>query len=248
MDITDTETDTSVASSDELADKIVIKLARNSEFRALLADLINPLKKEINSLKTSVEKLEGEVFELKQKNDGLQEENQLKDNKIANLEWHAAQDRLHHIELEQNNNKNSLLISGFPERKKDSDSDTSTPEDTNKVVLDMASEKLGIELTEEDIDHSYRSKNALPGRKLGTPRPIYVKFTRYCTRKKVMMARKKLKGTGLGLHDSLVYGRAQLLRQAQGLVKTMNRYKHAGPGMVMSMFCWKMENKTLKNN
>ena len=112
---TDTEMDTSVKSNtDELADKIVSKLARNSEFKALLTDLINPPKKGINSLKTSVEKLEGEVFE--QKNDGLRQENQLKDNRIANLEWHAAQDRLHHIELDQNHHKNSVLISGILER------------------------------------------------------------------------------------------------------------------------------------
>ena len=64
----DTVTDTSVTSNtDELADKIVSKLARNSEFKTLLADLINPIKKEMNSLKTSVEKLEGEVFELKKR-------------------------------------------------------------------------------------------------------------------------------------------------------------------------------------
>ena len=210
---------------DQKGTTIVSKLARNSEFKTLLADLINPNKKEMNSLKTSVEKLEGEVFELKKENDKLREGNQAKDNRIANLEWHAAQDRLHHIELDQNNHKNSILISGIPERKKEEGSTTSTPEDTNKVVLDMASEKLGIDLTEQDIDHSHRSKNALPGRKRGAPRPIYVKFTKYSTRKKVMMARKKLKDTGMGLHDSLVYGRAQLLRQAQGLVNTYEKVK-----------------------
>ena len=70
------------------------------------------------SLKTLVEKLEGEVFELKQENDKLREGNQAKDNRIANLEWHAAQDRLHHIELDQNNHKNSILISGIPEERK----------------------------------------------------------------------------------------------------------------------------------
>ena len=59
----------------------------------------------MNSLKTSVEKLEVEVFELKQENEKLREGNLSKNNKIANLEWHAAQDRLHHIELDQNNHK-----------------------------------------------------------------------------------------------------------------------------------------------
>ena len=39
------------------------------------------------------------------------------------------------------------------------------------------------------------------------------------------MARKKLKSTGMGLHDFLVYGRAQLLRQAQGLVNTYEKVK-----------------------
>ena len=128
--------------------------------------------------------------------------------------------RLHHIELDQNNHKNSILLSGIPERKKEEGSTTSTPEDTNKVVLDMASEKLGIDLTEQDIDHSHRSKNALPGRKRGAARPIYVKFTKYSIRKKIMMPRKKTQryrygatrlsclwqsstietGTGTGLH------------------------------------------------
>ena len=41
----DTVTDTSVMSNtNELADKIVSKLARNSDFKTLLADLMNHIK------------------------------------------------------------------------------------------------------------------------------------------------------------------------------------------------------------
>ena len=66
----------------------------------------------------------------------------------------------------------------------------------------------------EDIDRSYRlgkpktSKNA-------KPRPITVKFVRYNTRNKIYRNKKKLKGTGINVRESLTVKRINMLEKAR---------------------------------
>ena len=66
----------------------------------------------------------------------------------------------------------------------------------------------------EDIDRSRRlgkpksSKNA-------KPRPIIVKFVRYSTRNGIYRNKKKLKGTGISVTESLTARRINMLEKAR---------------------------------
>ena len=55
-------------------------------------------------------------------------------------------------------------------------------ENTDDLVLKSIYEKLGVDITENEIDRSHRIGRKKDGQR---PRPIIVKLTRYNTRKKV---------------------------------------------------------------
>ena len=232
-DTDETETTTTVGSSllnaDEIANKTVDKLMTNPMFKTFLQDIMKPLTKQIESLETKVEKLEGTVFDLKKDNKKLTKEQEKKDAEIAVLQETLSMNRDVIIDLQQAQNRNMLMISGVPEKKKEIDSESASvvsQEDTGAVVINLVKEKLGIDIKEEDIDRSYRTKNPHQrSHKPGTPRPIFVKFARYNVRKKIIKSRKLLKGTGIGMSDVLTYPVAQLYRQAQGLVKSNEKVK-----------------------
>ena len=54
-------------------------------------------------------------------------------------------------------------------------------------------EKLDVDIRENEIDRSHRIGRKKDGQR---PRPITVKLTRYNTRRKVFVSKRKLKGTG----------------------------------------------------
>ena len=86
-------------------------------------------------------------------------------------------------------------------------------EDTDETIKLFAADKLGLEITDMDIDRSHRL-----GRRQGTkPRPIIVKFVRYNLRRKFMKERKKLKGHGMGIQELLTPFAEHLLGKAQDL-------------------------------
>ncbi len=82
--------------------------------------------------------------------------------------------------LEQTNRRNNLRIEGIPEMK---------GENTDQIVCRLASEFLGVEIGERDIDCSHRvgKPNA------EKPRTIIVRFTTYNVRKQIFKNRIKLK-------------------------------------------------------
>ena len=230
----ETETTTTVSTStmlnaDEIANKTVDKLMTNPMFKTFLQDIMSPLKKKIDSLETKVEKLEGIVFDLQKDNDKMTLEQENKDAQLAVLQETLGMNRDVIIDLQQAQNRNMLMISGVPEKKREIDTESASavvPEDTGSVVVKLVKEKLGIDIKEDDIDRSYRTKDPYQrSHKPGTPRLIFVKFTRYNMRKKIIKSRRLLKGTGIGMSDVLTYPRAQLYRQAQGLVKSNEKVK-----------------------
>ena len=230
----ETETTTTVSSTllnaDEVANKTVDKLMTNPMFKKFLQDIMSPLTKQIASLETKVEKLEGTVFDLQKDNDKMTREQEEKDAQIAVLQESLSMDRDVIIDLQQAQKRNMLMISGVPEKKREiidpESASAVSPEDTESVVIKLVKEKLGIDIKEDDIDRSYRTRDPHQrSHKPGTPRQIFVKFTRYNVRKKIIKSRRLLRGTGIGMSDVLTYPRAQLYRQAQGLVRSNEKVK-----------------------
>ena len=69
----------------------------------------------------------------------------------------------------------------------------------------------------EDIDRSHRlgkSKSSINGK----PCPIIVKFVRYSTRNRIYINKKKLKGTGNSVTESLTVKRINMLEKAKKLI------------------------------
>ena len=69
----------------------------------------------------------------------------------------------------------------------------------------------------EDIDRSHRlgkSKSSINDK----PCPIIVKFVRYSTRNRIYINKKKLKGTGNSVTESLTVKRINMLEKAKKLI------------------------------
>ena len=92
---------------------------------------------------------------------------------------------------------NWLLVHGIAERNNDN---------TDNLVRKTKNEKLDVNITENKIDRSHRI-----GRKKDGQRPIIVKLTRCNTRKKVFASKRKLKGTGVSIAESLMAKRMEEL-------------------------------------
>ena len=152
-----------------------------------------------------IEQMEGEVHTLGCENIQLKtnlksHEDQI-DDLLRNLEATsmALEDQL------QYSRRNCLVVTGVPEKK--------GVEDTDETIKSFAADKLGLEITDMDIDRTHRLE-----RRQGTkPRPIIVKFVRYNLRRKFMKQRKKLKGQGMGIQELLTPFAEHLLGKAQDL-------------------------------
>ena len=100
--------------------------------------------------------------------------------------------------------RNCILVHGIVEE---------TVEDTNEKIITLQ-QSMDETLKPEDIDRSHRlgkpksSKNA-------KPRPIIVKFVRYTSRNRIYRNKKKLKGTGISLTESLTAKRINVLEKAR---------------------------------
>ena len=210
---------TSISSADEIASVTVTKLVSNPNYRSMIKDvfgeLMNPFVTAVTELKDEVEKLKGDVLDLQCENKKLLKANRKAEKRFKVLEKCDYERRLISIDLEQRGLRKSIMITGVPEPAAVS----GEVEDTDKVVTELIKEKLDINIQETDISSSHRTKQESTDkrRKLG-PRPIYVDFTRYSVRKKVIQGRRKLKGTRIGISEVLTEGRKQLLRRVQGLV------------------------------
>ena len=146
-----------VAIADEAANKTADKLMTNPMFKKFLQDIMSLLTKQIVSLETKVEKLEETVFDLQKDNEKMTREQEGKDAQIAVLQESLSMDRDVIIDFQQAQNRNMLMISWVPEKKREIDSESASavfPEDTESVVIKLVKEKIGIDIKEDDIDRS----------------------------------------------------------------------------------------------
>ena len=113
-----------------------------------------------------------------------------------------------------------------------------TAEDTDEKIINKLQQSMDETIKPEDIDKSHRlckpksSKNA-------KPRPMILKFTRYNTRNRIYRNKKKLKGTGISVTESLTTKRINMLgKQEKSTLFTMCGHK-----MVRLRFSIKIQTK-----
>ena len=104
---------------------------------------------------------------------------------------------------EQYSRRKCLLLHGIAE---------ANDENTDDFVLKTINEKLDVDITENEIDRSHRIGREKNGQ---IPRPIIVKLTRYNTRKKVFVSKRKLKGTGVSITEYLTSKGMEQLNKAR---------------------------------
>ena len=86
-------------------------------------------------------------------------------------------------------------------------------EDTDKLVLNIISNDLEIDLTEIAIDRTHRIGD--PKKKKKKVQPIIVTFVRCYDRKQVFSIKELLKGKGISITESLTRFRMKKLEEAR---------------------------------
>lgn len=212
--------------SQEVVIELVSTITNNKTFLTLLNVMIDKvIGEKLFHINQMQEKLAGENHDLHVANKRLSEKINEMEQRQTELFNREHSNRVATMEQQQYSRRNCLLITGIPEsNEKDSDGN-SIREDTDKVVIDLAQEKLGIKLTEQDLDRTHRATRVR--RTDGKPRAIIAKFSRYNVRDKVIRARTKLKGSRIGIQELLTNANQVLLDQAKTMVKTVNRAKAA---------------------
>ena len=85
-------------------------------------------------------------------------------------------------------------------------------ENTDQQAIDFINDSLDIKINEIDIDRSHRIGRYDKAKKKA--RPIIVKFARYSVRGRVFQEKRKLKGTGESITESLTAKRIGQLNDA----------------------------------
>ena len=180
------------------------------------------VKSEMQKLQAKLEEAEGKVLDL---------ETQLKSKTeiISTLQTHRKRDSQDISKLkrdvndaEQYSRRNCVRVYGISENSK---------EDTDQVMIDLASNKLDIKLERHEIDRSHRvgspRSSAAGAEKPPSPRPIIVKFTTYRTRDLILKRRRKLKGTRIGIEEDLTSINRTLLKKTKEKVKNNDKLSAA---------------------
>ena len=104
---------------------------------------------------------------------------------------------------EQYSRRNCLLVHGVEEQEQ---------ENTDNIVLNVIKEHLDTELSVKDLDSSHRIGKSNSKSKR---RPIIVKFISYNDRRAFFNNKKRLKGTGISITESLTAERMRQLKSAR---------------------------------
>eukprot|EP00057_Strongylocentrotus_purpuratus_P021862 XP_011676336.1 PREDICTED: uncharacterized protein LOC105444166 [Strongylocentrotus purpuratus] len=232
--------------SERTNDDLVGMITSNNVFLKAINDIVkSSCQKEFVSLLDTIEKLEGRLLEL---------ESSIvdKDLKINHLTLKAEQKSSQISALmrtcndqEQYSRRNCVRFFGVPENKN---------EDTTAIVCKIAEEKLGIQLHPSAIDRSHRvgapikdqasvrdqetshdTGNAKPSShdndkkmRKKRSRPIIVKFVSYQARKSVLVQRRKMKDTGISIHEDLTKHNQRLLYETRNHSKVLKTWTSDG--------------------
>jgi len=171
---------------------------------ALLPAMRQLLQEQLTDLTSSVKTLEAEQAEHSKEIVELKAENLVLRNRLETID---TESRL-----------SSLIIHGIPEvTYAERTTSTSASAGMGAIhsaaaqssILDLCVNKLGLHLTETDIESSFRIRSAKPG----VPRPVIVTFSTRKMRNRVMEKRRELKRQG----DRMIYIGENLTKKASEL-------------------------------
>ena len=191
---------------------IIVQTIRNDTeiIQTIAGNLINSddfTKVVVNKLMEKTESLKQEIYE------SLSFDNNELSHKVNVLEESYNQLKLTNDKLcleldnlEQYGRRNCLLFHGI---KGQVGADARGKfENTDATVVSIVNDRLGLGISVADLDRSHRLGRKVPS--ASKPRPIIVKFLSHNTRSQVYHNKRKLKGSGIGISESLTKKRADL--------------------------------------
>lgn len=197
--------------SEELVKTIITNILSSEDFISLIQRHVNSA---LEKVARQVEVNTAEILDLNIKYDkmskGIEDINKELD-QLREFKHKSSRDT---NSLEQYTRRNSLRIFGIPVTK---------DEDTNNIIIKLASDKLEIQLSPEDIDRSHRV-----GKPDSDARAIIVKFARHDTKAKVIRARRKLAGSPIVIREDLTKINHNLLKAAKDNDKVNNAWSWDG--------------------
>jgi hypothetical protein len=180
---------------DGLAERVADKLKDRLEER-ITARVLDVCEPRIAALEMKIESLAAEIGAVREES--------------------AARSRIYVSKLdaqEQYQRRNNIRIFGVPEQ---------SGESVTGVVTGLCRDKLDVQVDPSLIDRCHRVGRLPTGPASdGTrrrPRAILVKFISYQTRRSVLTARKRLKGTGITIGEDLTQRRYSAFREIAGRV------------------------------
>lgn len=223
-------------------DELVSKVKTSDAFQKALYESVKAaFQQEMSTMHDKIESQESRILELEASNDRKSKEIS---HLTAQLEQQSS--RMQSLqnncnELEQYSRRNCIRLFGVPEKKE---------EDAMETICTIAKEKLGVTLPKSAIDrahrvgqpHNERTKNngahkTRKGKENGDsrgtegerrPRPIIVKLVSYQTRKTLLSRRRKLKDTGISIHEDLTKRNQKLLSDTRNHEKVINAWSSDG--------------------
>ena len=132
-----------------LSDVMEDKLAKINE-------RLNRVERRCESIERRCDQQEGEVFTLNNKSDKQCETNSNLNFRIDTLEQRLYLTDKAMCDTQQYTRRNWVFISGIPESTETDSEGKLIPEDTDKVVIELAKKELNVDLEPEDIDRTHR--------------------------------------------------------------------------------------------
>ena len=180
------------------------EMVTQDQLKKGMETVTNTFKQENSSLKKSVVKLEEENEDLRDRVSKLESIIGNHSDRIDHVKYKSTKALEMVDDLEQHGRANSVRIYGIADSGK-----KEGPVQTLQMLLPFFYDKLGIHLDPQDIDTCHRL-----GPYSGTqekPRGIICKFTRRIDKDAIIMARRKLGGSGFVIKEDLTSKRRDIL-------------------------------------
>ena len=180
------------------------------------------LRKDIESLKESIQFSDEQVAIIKKENEELVQKNNALENKVYDLGQRVRNLEFDHDALEQYTRKFNVEVHGIPECEGENLAD----------IIIKIGQKISVDIISQDIDIVHRLRKTAP-----TTKPIIVRFTSYRKKREFYQARFNLKTAKISeiiesvqheveariyINENLTRRRQELLAKARKMRKAKN--------------------------
>ena len=174
------------------------------------------IEKVLSKINNRMDKIETALFDLSKENDDLKktmtqlrEDNKNLQQKLAQEEKESKRLRMTLNDQEQHGRGWNVRVYGVKEVQGGKGSEAVA--DCVKKCVDIFSNKIGVSVSEKDIEIAHRTGKQNRDR----PRPIIVRFFSRQVRSNVLSSRRKLKQTGISVGEDLTQANYRLMNIAK---------------------------------